>query len=68
MNAAVEKMMSKAFWKSFRKGFVGMFAWTTPIAFALMALAYYYHPYEVCDRKYEDYNDVMECVWILTHK
>jgi hypothetical protein len=25
----------------------------------------YGHPYEECKRKYEDPNDIMECVWIL---
>ena len=57
--------MSKSFWEGFREGFLGMFAWTAPIAFVIMSLMYYFHPYEVCERKYEDLNDIMECVWIL---
>lgn len=65
------RQMSKyfaLFWEGFWEGFFNMFAWTSPIAFVIMLLLYYFHPYERCERMYEDYNDVMECVWILTHE
>ena len=60
--------MSKSFWEGFREGYVNMFVWTAPIAFVIMALLYYFHPYERCDRKYETPEEIMECVWILTHE
>ena len=28
----------------------------------------YGHHYEVCDRKYDNFNDVTECVWIMENQ
>ena len=60
--------MSKSFWEGFREGYVNMFVWTSPIAFVIMALLYYFHPYERCERMYNTTEEIMECVWILTHE
>ena len=60
--------MTKAFWEGFREGYLKFF-WPGIIvssAFVLgVLLGNYGHPYEECKRKYEDPNDIMECVWIL---
>ena len=57
--------MSKAFWEVFREEFLKLF-WPGIIvssAFVLgVLLGNYGHPYEECKRKYEDPNDIMECV------
>jgi hypothetical protein len=53
--------MSEAFWIGIDKGF----RWSMPIAFVLMVILYYSHPYERCERKYDNPTDIMECVWIL---
>jgi hypothetical protein len=54
------------FWDGFHKGsIVGL-----PIAFGLIvgwAFAMYFHPYEICKRKYETLEDISECMWILEH-
>jgi hypothetical protein len=53
--------MSKAFWEGVITGFT-----IAAVAFVLgSALGNWSHPYEQCKRKYEDPNDIMECVWIL---
>ena len=52
--------MSKAFWEGYLKWF-----WVG-VALAIgLTLGSWSHPYEQCKRKYEDPNDIMECVWIL---
>ena len=57
--------MPKAFWEGFFEGFYKASAILNPlIIFALLALLYY-HPYERCERMYDNPNDIMECVWIL---
>jgi len=57
--------MSKAFWEVFREEFLKLF-WPGIIvssAFVLgVLLGNYGHPYEECKHKYEDPNDIMECV------
>lgn len=60
--------MSKAFWKGFREGYVEAFKYTAPIAFIIMALLYYFHPYERCKRMYDNQNDISECTWILENE
>lgn len=59
--------MSKAFWEGFWYG------WRKTIPYALVfflggVFVYLIHPYELCDRKYDNPNDIMECVWILEHE
>ena len=54
--------------KAFRGGFYKASEILNPfIILALLAL-YYYHPYERCERMYDNPNDIMECVWILENK
>jgi len=57
--------MRKSFWEVFRQVFLNIFVRPAPIAFVIMLMIYYYHPYEQCKRMYEDPDDIMECVWIL---
>jgi hypothetical protein len=59
---------SKAFWEGFWTGFTNASKYGIPIAVAFvlgLTLGSWSHPYEQCKRKYEDPNDIMECVWIL---
>jgi hypothetical protein len=32
-----------------------------------IAIGKYSHPYERCDRMYDDPDEISECVWILTN-
>lgn len=55
--------MSKAFWEGFWTG------WFNALKYSLVFLlgagvAYYFHPYEQCERMYDDPMDVSECVWL----
>lgn len=57
--------MSKAFWEGFFEGFYKASVILNPFIIVGLLLLYYMHPYEQCNRKYEDPTDIMECVWIL---
>lgn len=62
--------MSKAFWEGFREGFLKASKYGIPIAVALivgLTLGSWSHPYEQCKRKYESFEDISECMWILEH-
>ena len=56
--------MGKAFWEGFREGYLKFF-WVSSAFVLGVLLGNYGHPYEECKRKYEDPNNIMECVWIL---
>lgn len=57
--------MSKAFWEGFFEGFYKTSVIVNPFLIIALLVMYYFYPYERCKRKYEDSNDIMECVWIL---
>ena len=62
------KMASKAFWDGFKDGYIKASIIGVPAAVTFiigLALGSYTHPYEVCKRKYNSFEDITECMWIL---
>lgn len=60
--------MSKAFWEGFWEGFYKASVILNPFIILGLLVLYYMHPYEQCKRKYDDPNDIMECMWILENE
>lgn len=63
--------MIKAFWEGFRNGFTQASKYGILAAIAFVAgltLGSYSHPYEVCQRMYQNDEDRAECVWLLQNE